>query len=199
MAFKMKGNPMFRNYGHPFKDTGDHSHPHGASKAETRAVERGEGTEKSETGNILNVLGNYGKDNETQRAIQRAGQAGKEGAERNYYDENKGNSSSGESAKERDQTLIKQGKTNADSAWLGSGKEEAAAAQTRSNAAKSAGEKAKNTSIGDAIKLEATNRSKRNEKAAATTARVNARNEANRVAGLTKKELRSEEKAKANS
>jgi hypothetical protein len=197
MAFKMKGSPMFRNYGHPFKDTGDHKHPHGATKAEARTIERGEGTEKSETGNLLNVLGNYGEKNEAQDKIQRSGESGGKLSKQRYYDENKGDDHSGESAKAHDQTVIEQGKKNVDSAWRGSGKDEAAA-QARSDEANEAARKGKQEGIANAIKTEATSRSKQNKKADETTARVNARNEAIRVAGLSKKQLRAEEKAKAN-
>lgn len=54
MAFKMKSGPMARNYGYPFKDEGDHKHPHGKKVGRGGPGDRFREDNSSEEMRVLN-------------------------------------------------------------------------------------------------------------------------------------------------
>ena len=87
MAFKMKGSPMARNYGAPFrKPKGqNHSgedHTNASHKSDASKVRRAKGTEAQEVGNLLNVLEGVDTSSEiySKEFDERA-------AERKYYED----------------------------------------------------------------------------------------------------------------
>jgi hypothetical protein len=215
MAFKMKGSPMARNYGAPFNQNEDTKE----RKADAVAVRRAEGTEDQEVGNLLNVLSEVG----TGGKIDSFKSTNEDQAERRHYEDqvttkygdvSDYHGSGGTSqmdvavsnARKSDDTWGKSG--GAKTSGLNQSKDEGEYYRTNQSddevaaiASAEARDKAKTKAANEMIVEQATERTGKNVAGKEAQVRIDTKAavdaEEKRVASLSKKELRAEEKAKS--
>lgn len=215
MAFKMKGSPMARNYGAPFNQNEDTKE----RKADDVAVRRAKGTEASKTLNLLNVLSEVGTDGQ----IDSYKRTNEDDAERQHYEKQVtskyGNTPDyrGDGGTSQMDVAVSNARKS-DDAWVESGggktpglnqsKDEGEYYRTNQSddevaaiASAEARDKAKTKAANEMIVEQATERTGKNVAGKEAQVRIDTKAavdaEEKRVASLSKKELRAEEKAKS--
>jgi len=219
MAFKMKGSPFARNYGGAFKkpmgeNHNGEDHDNTSHKDDVKAVKKAKGTDAQGVNNLLNVLNEVGSGGKVDNYTKYANRD----AERKYYED---------SVKEKDPDTSTYGGRSSTGYRNSEGGEyisqmDAAVDSEKRNDELAASEKAagnwydesRGTSVegremaqadavNEMVKKEATDRVAKNVEGASAQARIDTKAaedaEEARVASLTKKQLREEEKAAKNS